>query len=113
MNGSHGGSMKSKAILLLSMFMLSACAQNTNLMLDGDGPRVFLNRVPDCEFRVIAHIQADGGYATRARLVKVLRQKAAEMGANALQVTYVQKIGASEYLGSARAIECLELEADS
>ena len=61
---------------------------------------------PDFEFKVVAHIKIPGEYYSRASLIDGLRQKAAAIGAPALQIIYLQQTGASEFFGTARAIRC-------
>ncbi len=67
---------------------------------------VFYDRVPDCDFSVIAHLQVPGDYYDRERLIGAFKRKAAELGANALHIIQLQQPGAMEYLGAARALRC-------
>ena len=78
----------------------------SNSALPVEQVEVYLNRLPACEFTVLALLQADGGYPSRAGVIDVFRQQAAALGANAVQVVYLQKIGASEFMGAGRAIRC-------
>ncbi len=98
---------------LLALSLLLGCGHGNRIVLDRsndglppDQVDVYLNREPACEFAVVALLQADGGYPTRARVVEVFRQQAADLGANAVQIHYLQKIGASEFMGAGRAIRC-------
>jgi len=69
--------------------------------------RVYLDEKPQCDFEVVAWLNIPGDYYNRGRLIDAFRQKAAQLGAEGLQITYLQKIGSTEYHGSARAIRCL------
>lgn len=76
--------------------------------LNANEVNVYFNEKPDCDIEVVAWLQIPGDYYDRANLIASLRQQAAQLGAPALEITYLQKIAASEYLGSARAIRCLQ-----
>ncbi len=63
-------------------------------------------QAPPCAFEPVADIELNGGYFSRAALLDGFREKAAQLGANVVQVTYLKKIGSNEYYGSARALRC-------
>jgi len=99
---------------LFLLLFLQACINQGTLItgqeqaaIDEQSVRVYLNERPDCDFEVVGLMDLPGGFFHRARLIDAFRSKAAAMGATAVQVTFVQKIGASEYKGSARALRCL------
>jgi hypothetical protein len=101
-------------VLFLSIFMLGLTACISNTVITGEATeevevskvKVLYASLPECDFDVIAQIEIPGNYYSRASLVNALREEAAEIGASAVQITYIQQIGASEYLGSARALRC-------
>jgi hypothetical protein len=100
---------------LVSVLLLNACAHD-NILLTGtvnekkesNQIQIYLNSEPDCDFEIVAMIQIPGGYYSRGSLLSAFRNSAAHLGADALQVTYLQKVGASEFYGSARALRCLD-----
>ena len=104
--------------ILLSYFLVSvltACASHSVTIsgqvypaVDRQQVAVYLGQQPDCDFAVIAHIQVEGGYYKRDSMVTGMRRQAARVGASALEITDIQRIGASEYMGSARALRCTE-----
>lgn len=67
---------------------------------------LFYGRDPDCEVAVVAYLQSPGYHASPEGLIDAFRHQAASVGADALHVLDIQRIGAAEYLGSARAISC-------
>ena len=99
------------------LMLLAACSGTsititgeTGAAVDPDQVAVYYSKLPDCEFEEIAIVQIPGEYFTRAKLIEAFRYRAASIGANAVQVLYVQRIGASEYLGQARALQCANVE---
>lgn len=93
---------------------LSACSGFSTVIVgevtqqvDTDQVEVFYTRQPDCDFDVVAWIQLPGEYLTRESLIKLMQFKAANLGASAIQVTFIQKTGTSTYRGSGRALRCL------
>jgi hypothetical protein len=101
-------------MLSLSLvLLLTSCTNNSLVELGSlNDPEqkeitpIYLNRLPDCEFDVLALIQISGGYFSRSSLLQAFRQRAAQVGADALQIIYVQKLGVSEFYGNARALRC-------
>ncbi len=71
-----------------------------------DEVAVYYGQLPECEISTIAHIRAPGEFLTRHGLISAFKQKAAELGATAVQVIDIQKSGSTNYFGSARAIRC-------
>ncbi len=74
--------------------------------VDVNEVKVFYNRLPDCEFEVIAHIEIPGEYFSREKLLDAFKKAAAEIGANGIHITHLQKEMTSEYYGTGRAIRC-------
>ncbi|MDJ0832811.1 MAG: hypothetical protein QNJ69_04755 [Gammaproteobacteria bacterium] len=102
-----------KSLVGCLVMALSACASHSVSVVGKVYPAVepkrvvvYLNQQPDCEFAVIAHIQVEGGYFKRDSLIAGMRQQAADVGASVVEVTDVQRVGAAEYMGSARALKC-------
>lgn len=100
-------------LTVLFFSLLSACSYSEVVVsgpvqeaIEADAVTVYYERVPQCEFSVVAHIKLPGGYYSRESLIMVFRSKAAEVGATGVQITHIQKIGSREYHGSARAIRC-------
>lgn len=101
-------------LLLASLIFLGVGCANKSIIISGtvreaveaDSVQLFLGRKPDCEFEVVAFMQFPGDYFSQSSLIEAFRIQAAELGANALEITDIQKLGATEYMGSARAIRC-------
>ncbi len=96
-------------------WLVTACASDSAIIsgpvyppLQRSEVAVYLNQPPGCEFAVIAHPQAKGGYLKRDSLITGFRQQAADLGANAVEIIDIQLIGSSEYMGSARALRCID-----
>ncbi len=105
-------------ILLVSslLLLLTGCANSSTVItgtvaeaIDFREVKVFYNTAPDCEFEVIAYIKIPGEYYSQASIIDSFRQQAAAIGAPEVHISYLQQIGANEYLGSARAIRCTHL----
>jgi hypothetical protein len=104
-----------KKLIYLSMcaLALSGCSY-TDVVITGpltdpvqvDDVVVYYDQVPRCDYTVIAYITVPGDFLSRERLIKAFRNKAAAFGASGVQITQVQKTGASSFHGSARAIRC-------
>ncbi len=101
--------------LVIQFMMLSACANQGVIMtgspenaLEQQQVEVYLNQQPKCDFEVVAWMEFAGGFFDRSRLIDVFRDKAANLGADAIQIISLQKIGTTEYKGSARALRCIE-----
>ena len=107
-------------IPLLMGLLVSGCI-GSSVIVEGrvgkplapDSVRLFYATRPDCDFEVIAVIEIPGNYFTPASLIDAFRRRAAQIGANAVQVHYLQKTGTSEYLGQARALRCRAVEVSS
>lgn len=67
---------------------------------------LFYDRLPDCEVTVVAYMQSPGYHDSPESLIDAFRHQAASVGADALHILDIQRTGAAEYLGSARAISC-------
>ena len=106
--------MVAKLLIYMIMLGLLACANNSTLVI---GPvsdavksrevEIYYANNPACEYVVVALMEIPGHHYSRASLIEAFRVKAASLGATAIQISHMQKIGASEYLGSARAIRCV------
>ena len=99
--------------ILVCVFGVNACVNNSTVVIgsvaeaiDFKEVEVFYSTSPNCEFDVIALIKIPGEYYSRSSLIDGFRQKAAAVGAPAVQITYIQRIGTFEFFGSARAIRC-------
>ena len=102
-------------LYLFIVWLVSACVSDSMIIsgpvyppLERSEVVVYLGQAPGCEFAVVAHLQAQGGYLKRDSLITGFRQQAADVGANALQIIDIQRIGTSEYVGSARALRCID-----
>ncbi len=100
-------------IILLFSFMIIACASRSVVIVGGEKEaidskevEVFFGNPPQCEFEIVAHIKIPGEYYSRASLINGFRERAADIGASVVQITFIQQSGASEYFGSARALRC-------
>lgn len=106
--------MKIRLILIAGLsFLLFACTSSNTVVtgsvaepLDFNDVQVFYTNPPDCNFMVIAYIKIPGEYYSRSALIDGFRQKAAAVGAPAVQITFIQQTGSTEFFGSARAIRC-------
>jgi hypothetical protein len=100
--------------LLLVTLTLSACGHQSALILqeaesieDESRFRLFINRVPDCDFGTIAHLHSRGDYSSGDDLIEDFREEALELGANALSVEFIQRTDLNQYIGNARALRCM------
>ena len=102
-------------VLLLSSLItvLAGCADSSTVItgavsaeVERSEVEVFYTTAPNCEFEVIAYIDIPGNYFSRASLIRGFRNRAAAIGASAVQITYMQQLGVSEYMGSGRALRC-------
>lgn len=101
-------------IVFAMVFLLITGCTGSSVLISGrvseavepNDVELFYSRRPNCEFDEIAVIQIPGGYFNPANLVKALRARAANLGANAVHILFVQRVGASEYFGQARALRC-------
>ena len=103
------------ALLLIIVWLVSACASHSVIIsgplyppLQRSDVVVYLGQAPGCEFEVIAHLEVQGGYLKRDSLITGFRQQAADLGANVVEIIDIQRIGSSEYMGSARALRCID-----
>jgi hypothetical protein len=94
--------------------LLVGCGQQSTLVLREAAPVddteqfvTYLNRVPACDFEVIAHLHSKGGFTSADGLVEDFRRQAKALGANALSVEYIQRTDVNQYIGNARALRCL------
>ena len=107
--------MNYRRLIVLMMPLLSACAGTSVMQTAQPGPAVepeqvrvsFAMREP-CDFEVIGQIEIAGWYFRRESIVEAFREKAAGLGAHAVQIHYLQKRDISEFIGQARAIRCLD-----
>ncbi len=102
-----------KILILASILLLSGCKNSSTIItgtvaeeIDFNDVDVLYNKKPDCEFDVIAHIKIPGEYYSSDALIDGFRQRAAVIGAPAVQITYLQHQATGEFYGSARAIRC-------
>ena len=99
-------------VSLLTLLLTSCIGADTVITgkvsesIDFNQVEVFYNTNPDCQYNVIAQIKIPGEYFSQRQIIDGFRQQAAEIGAPAVQVTYLQRTGTGEYYGSARAIRC-------
>lgn len=105
--------MKSRFLLFCTVLLVAACANNSIIIsgvvkeaVDVDSVQLFLGRKPDCDFDVVALMQFPGDFFSQSTLIEAFRAEAAALGANAVEITDIQKLGSTEYMGSARAIRC-------
>jgi hypothetical protein len=106
--------MQGRYLLFLLLPVMAACAGNSMIRTGKAGEEVepdqvrlsFSQREP-CAYEVIAHIEITGGYFSRESILQAFRSKAARVGADSVQVHYLQKRDVSEFLGQARAIRCV------
>lgn len=103
-----------KLLLALSLLAaLNACSLGSTVINGPVTQRIELTKVrvmyqpPACDFEPVANIEFSGGFFSRAALIDGFRQKAADLGADIVQVLNVQPISSNEYFGSARALRCL------
>ena len=102
-----------RLFVLISILVLMACSNSSTIItgqiseaVETTDVKVYYSDQPGCEFDVVAHLEISGDYYDKGKLIKAFQKEAAELGASAVQVLHVQKLGATEYMGSARAIYC-------
>jgi hypothetical protein len=105
--------MRLKTLGLGPAWLLAACSHTDNLVVGTPAPAidatevaVYLGRKPDCDFDVIAYLSDPGQMRGRGSLIEAFKVEAAAVGANAIEITHLEKLGAQEIHGSARAIRC-------
>lgn len=102
-----------RAVLLLFLTLLCACAGISTVTVGAvsepiEAPQVqlFYSERPQCDFETVAWIFVPGEYLSQESVIRSMRYKAAQLGAPAVQVISLQKSGASNYRGTARALRC-------
>jgi hypothetical protein len=103
-----------KSWLLCGMMLLLVSCSYTDVVvvgpvaeeIDHNKVDVYYGQLPECEVTTIAHLRAPGEFLTRQGLVNTFKQKAATLGAPAIQILDIQKSGSTNFYGSARAISC-------
>ncbi len=100
--------------ILLQLLLLASCSQQGVILQADPGSavaeeqvKVLLNERPACNYEVVAWLEIPGTFYDRSRLIGVFRSKAANLGADFVEITSLQKIGAIEYKGTARALRCV------
>lgn len=103
-------------IRILMFFVVTniyACTNSSTVILGEVGHAITSSEVavlydtnPNCEFVVVALMQIPGDHYSRGAIIEKFRRKAARLGVSTIQITHLQKIGSTEYLGSARALRC-------
>ena len=104
-------------LIALSLMLISACSGHGVLVtgeatnaLDREQVELFYGTLPNCDFDEVAIFWAPGDYYSPQDIIRKFRLQAAELGANALQVHFIQPIGANEFKGQARALRCYRYE---
>ncbi len=99
-------------LLPVLLLLLGACASQSTVVtgpvreaVDIADVRILYQR-PDCEFEEVAWIDIPGNYFSRPRMIDAMRQQAATLGAEILQIIDLQQVGSSEYRGTGRALRC-------
>ena len=69
---------------------------------------VFYAERPACEFETIAHLKMENPYYSLQSLVLAMRLQAAELGAEVLYVEQTRRLPGREYVGTGRAISCVD-----
>jgi hypothetical protein len=104
-----------RCFLLLTGFilLLTGCSYSDVVItgpvtdeIDHENVIVYYDIPPQCDIETVAYIRVPGDFLSRESLVSEFKNKASQLGATAVQVIDIQKSGASNYFGSARAIRC-------
>jgi len=101
-----------RTLLLLLGLAMSGCASQSTVVTGTVAEAVdvadvrILYRRPDCEFEEVAWIGIPGDYFSKPRLIDAMREQAAALGAEMIQIIDLQTVGSSEYRGTARALRC-------
>ena len=95
------------------LIALTACAKPIVMVgiasegIDPNDVRLYYTQGPECEFETVGYLEVNGGYYSRASLFTKMQEQAAEVGADGVYVIEAQRLDILEYIGTARAIRCL------
>ncbi len=102
-----------KSIFAVIIFLLTGCAVPT-MSITGiatgpipvDSVKVYLKDEPSCEYDEVGLIEVPGDTYGMESLLTKFKIKAAEFGADGVDVSQIEKNGIGEYRGTAIAIRC-------
>ncbi len=99
-------------LLLIGLVLLAACSSQSTVVTGPVAPAIEVTDVrvvhqrPDCDFEEVAWIDVPGNYFSKPRLIDALRGQTAALGADVVQIIDLQRLGSTEYRGTARALRC-------
>jgi hypothetical protein len=99
--------------VIILLFGLTACAKpivmvaSASEALDPTEVKLYYTQSPKCEFETVGYLEVNGGYYSRSSLFTKMREQAAEIGADGVFVIEARRLDILEYVGTARAIRCL------
>jgi hypothetical protein len=68
--------------------------------------RIYLKEAPTCQYEEVGLLEVRGGAFGMDSLFNAWKEKAAQVGANGVKVSQIDKNGLGEYRGTAVAIRC-------
>ncbi len=102
-------------VLVTILIFINACAHpvlvvgKTSESIEPDSVQLFYTQRPGCEFETVGYLRIEGGSYSLSSLFKRMQNQAAELGANGVYVIETRRLDILEYIGTARAIRCLEV----
>ena len=95
--------MQLKHLGLGPAWLLAACASTDNLVvgkpvepINAEEVEVYVGTRPQCDFDVIAYLRDPGTLLGRESLIDSFKASAAALGANAIEMTHLEKLGARD-----------------
>ena len=102
-------------LLPVAAAMLSACAGDSQILTGPELESVEVEQVRlvfgypvQCDYDALAIFEISGGYFSRESIVEEFRELGADVGADVVQIQYLQKRNVGEFLGQARALRCID-----
>lgn len=98
--------------LIFLAFILSGCAANLSVTgiatqpIPKDSVKTYLNSSPSCKYDEVGLLDVAGGSFSTDKLLDAFKEKAAQVGADGVIVSQIDKNGLGEYRGTAIAIRC-------
>jgi len=106
-------SLKTITLFIILVFV-NACAHpvlmvgKTSESIDADNVQLFYAQRPGCKFETVGYLRIEGGSYSLSSLFRRMQNQAADVGANGVYVIETHRLDIFEYIGTARAIRCLE-----
>ena len=100
-------------IAIVWVVVITACTHSDQLLVGKTRTAIAPDKVTvwypnpgNCDFEVVAFLSTPGDHFSRAGVVNAFKEKAAAIGANTVHITQLERLGAREFHGAARALYC-------